>query len=167
MRLAHLLLVPNHLSMSKRSAFTLVEIMIVVAILTNIMLVALPAFIRSRNMAQNTRYISDLRTIAGAFEMYAAENNKYPATTAASVVPAGMDIYLKNIPYTSRNAISGQWYWTYDSTASPSGVVGSLAPNALDDVRMADIDIRIDNGILATGAWRKTDGTNVQFTVEQ
>ncbi len=152
--------------MSKRSAFTLVEIMIVVAILTNVMLVALPAFIRSRNMAQNTRYISDLRTIAGAFEMYAAENNRYPATTAVSVVPTGMSVYLKNIPYTARNAIGGQWYWTYDSAASPAGVVGSLSPFPLDDVRMADIDIRVDNGILATGGWRKTDSTNVQSTVE-
>ena len=152
--------------MSKRSGFTLVEVMIIVAILTNIMLVALPAFIRSRNSAQNTRYLSDLRTISTAFEMYAAENNKYPASAAAGVVPTGMSIYLNNIPYASRNAIGGQWYWTYSSGSSPAAVVGSLSSFALDDVRMAEIDMRIDNGVLTTGAWRKTDATNVQFTVE-
>ena len=153
--------------MSKRSAFTLIEVMIIVALISNVLLVALPAFIRSRNMAQNTRYISDLRTIAGAFEMYAAENNKYPVTAAASVVPSGMEIYLKNIPYTARNAIGGQWYWTYNANGSPAAIVGSLSPFTLDDVRMADIDVRIDNGILATGNWRKPDGFNIQFTVEQ
>jgi len=153
--------------MSKRSAFTLIEVMIIVAILTNVLLVALPAFIRSRNMAQNTRYISDLRTIAGAFEMYAAENNRYPATAAASVVPTGMSIYLAGIPYTVRNAIGGQWYWTYNSAASPAATVGSLSPYTLDDVRMSDIDTRIDNGVLATGTWRKTTTTSVLFTVEQ
>ncbi len=153
--------------MSKRSAFTLIEVMIIVALISNVLLVALPAFIRSRNMAQNTRYISDLRTIAGAFEMYAAENNKYPVTASASVVPTGMSVYLKNIPYTARNAIGGQWYWTYNTAASPAAVVGSLSPFTLDDVRMADIDVRIDNGVLATGTWRKTDATNVQYTVEQ
>ena len=152
--------------MSKRSAFTLVEIMIIVAILTNVLLVALPAFLRSRNMAQNTRYISDLRTISGAFEMYAAENNKYPASAGPSIVPTGMSIYLKNIPYSSRNAISGQWYWTYNSSTSPAAIVGSLSPFALDDVRMGDIDARIDNGILSTGAWRKPDSTNVFYVVE-
>lgn len=153
--------------MSKRSAFTLVEIMIVVAILTNIMLIALPAFLRSRNMAQNTRYISDLRTIAGAFEMYAAENNRYPATTAPSVIPTGMSVYLKNIPYTSLNTLGGQWYWTYDPASSPSASVGSLSPAPLDDVRMGDIDIRIDNGILSTGGWRKTTATDVISIIEQ
>ena len=153
--------------MSKRSAFTLIEVMIIVALISNVLLVALPAFIRSRNMAQNTRYISDLRTIAGAFEMYAAENNKYPATASVGVVPAGMDVYLKNIPYSVRNAIGGQWYWTYNANGSPAAIVGSLSPFTLDDVRMADIDVRIDNGILATGNWRKPDGFNIQFTVEQ
>ena len=152
--------------MSKRSAFTLIETMIIVALISNVLLVALPAFIRSRNMAQNTRYISDLRTIAGAFEMYAAENNKYPASTTASVVPNGMSVYLKNIPYTARNAIGGQWYWTYNSNTSPAALVGSLSPFTLDDVRMADIDARIDNGILATGMWRKSDATNLQFIIE-
>ena len=152
--------------MSKRAAFTLIELMIIVAILTNVLLVALPAFIRSRNMAQNTRYISDLRTISGAFEMYAAENNKYPATATASVVPNGMAVYLKNIPYTARNAIGGQWYWTYNSSGSPAALVGSLSPFTLDDVRMADIDVRIDNGVLSTGMFRKPDTTNLQFIIE-
>lgn len=152
--------------MSKRSAFTLVEIMIIVAILTNILLIAMPAFLRSRNMAQNTRYISDLRTITGAFEMYAAENNKYPATTTYSVVPTGMSVYLKNIPYTSLNALGGQWYWTYNAASSPSASVGSHSAAQLDDVRMGDIDTRIDNGILSTGGWRKISTTDVISVIE-
>jgi type II secretory pathway pseudopilin PulG len=154
-------------ALTLRPAFTLIEIMIIVAILTNVLLVAMPAFLRSRNMAQNTRYISDLRTIAGAFEMYAAENNRYPATTAASLVPSGMNIYLNGIPYTARNALGGQWYWNYTATGSPMASVGSLSPYTLDDVRMADIDMRIDNGVLATGAFRKTDATHIIFVVEQ
>ncbi len=152
--------------MSKRSAFTLIEVMIIVALLTNVMLVALPSFLRSRSMAQNTRYISDLRTVTGAFEIFAAENNRYPATTAPSVVPPGMRIYLDGIPYTTRNAIGGQWYWTFNANTTPSAYVGSLSPYSLDDARMAEIDKRIDNGILATGGWRKPDATNVIFVVE-
>lgn len=152
--------------MSKRSAFTLIELMIIVALISNVLLVALPAFIRSRNVAQNTRYISDLRTIVGAFEMYAAENNKYPASAGPSVVPAGMGVYLKNIPYTTRNAIGGQWYWTYQAAGSPAALVGTLSPSTLDDVRMTDIDVRMDNGVLATGMFRKSDATNLQFIIE-
>ncbi len=141
--------------------------MIIIAILTNIMLFALPAFIRSRNIAQNTRYISDLRTIVGAFEMYAAENNRYPATATYGVVPTGMSIYLHNLPYTELNALGGQWYWTYDTSTSPAAIVGSRSPNALDDVRMGSIDTRIDNGILATGGWRMSTTRDVISIVEQ
>lgn len=31
---------------------------------------------------------------------------------------------------------------------------------------MADIDTRLDNGILATGAWRKSDATDVFYVIE-
>lgn len=93
--------------MSKRSGFKLVETMIIVAILTNILLVALPAFIRARNTAQNSRYINDLRNISGAFEMYAAENYRYPTSAATGIIPSGMGTYLKNIPYSSTNALGG------------------------------------------------------------
>src|SRR4051812_23713115 len=106
---------------STRSAFTLVELMIIVAILADIMIIALPAFIRSRNMAQNTKYVSDLRTCASSFEMYAAENNKYPATTATpGQVPTGMNIYLKGFPWSSTNSIGGQWMWAlgYENTTA-------------------------------------------------
>src|SRR5882757_7014214 len=92
---------------SNRSAFTLVELMIIVAILADLAVIALPAFIRSRNMAQNTKFVSDLRTCAGAFEMYAAENNKYPPSTGAGTVPAGMNVYMRGFPWTSSNSLSG------------------------------------------------------------
>src|SRR5882757_5583791 len=90
---------------SNRSAFTLVELMIIVAILADLAVIALPAFIRSRNMAQNTRFVSDLRTCAGAFEMYAAENNKYPPVTGPGIIPTGMTVYMRGFPWESTNAV--------------------------------------------------------------
>jgi type II secretory pathway pseudopilin PulG len=153
--------------MSKRSGYTLVEIMIIVAILTNVMLIAVPGFLRSRAMSQNTRYISDLRTVAGAFEMYAAENNRYPATTRPSMVPSGMGLYLDRVSYVTRNTLGGQWFWTNNASGSPVASIGSLSPFPLDVARMAEIDARIDNGVLATGAWRKPDATSVILIIEQ
>src|SRR5438067_1586236 len=96
---------------SIRSAFTLVEIMIVVAILVDLAVVALPAFIRSRNLAQNTRFVSDLRTCTGAYEMYGAENNNYPPSTSAGKTPPGMSVYLRGFPWESTNSIGGEWVW--------------------------------------------------------
>jgi type II secretory pathway pseudopilin PulG len=150
---------------STRSAFTLVELMIIVAILADLAIIALPAFIRSRNMAQNTKFISDLRTASGAFEMYAAENNKYPASTAAGTVPSGMPVYLHGFPWTSGNSIGGDWEWQLGYQGTTAAVVSAF-PHAMDDIRMTDIDTRFDNGILATGAFRQADSSHYFYIVE-
>jgi prepilin-type N-terminal cleavage/methylation domain-containing protein len=151
---------------STRSAFTLVELMIAVAILVDLAVIALPAFIRSRNMAQNTKFASDLRTCSGAFEMYAAENNKYPPSTPAGQTPAGMTVYLANFPWTSTNSLGGSWVWATQYENTTAAVVAEF-PRAMDEVRMTDIDGRFDNGILATGAFREVDTTHFMYILEQ
>ena len=157
-------------SIRSRSAFSLVEIMIVIAILLDLAVIALPAFIRSRNMAQNTKYVSDLRTCAGAFEMYAAENNKYPPTTQAGQMPTGMTVYMRGFPWTSTNSLGGDWLWAAPFQSSAGGTVTAAVvtefTKAMDDVRMTDIDARFDNGILATGAFRQADATHYVYMVE-
>lgn len=149
-----------------RSAFTLVELMIIVAILCDLMLVALPAFMRSRNTAQNSRFISDLRTATGAFEMYAAENNKYPAAAATGVVPTGMNAYLNGFPWGDINSIGGAYTWNPGYQSATAAIQLSFA-RSMDDVRMMDIDQRMDNGVLATGNFRKVDGNNYYYILEQ
>ncbi|EDY19146.1 hypothetical protein CfE428DRAFT_3323 [Chthoniobacter flavus Ellin428] len=157
-------------STRSRSAFTLVEIMIVVAILVDLAVIALPAFIRSRNMAQNTRFASDLRTCAGAFEMYAAENNKYPASTSAGQVPAGMNVYLRGFPWTDTNSVGGSWLWQTQYHGANGSITTAAVvitfPHDMDEVRMTDIDTRFDNGILATGAFREVDTKTYMYIVE-
>lgn len=151
---------------STQSAFTLVELMIIVAIMADLMVIALPAFIRSRNMAQNTKYVSDLRTCASSFDMYAAENNKYPPSTPAAQVPSGMTIYLRGFPWTSTNSIGGQWMWATGYQNTTACIVTTFS-SAMDDLRMTDIDTRFDNGILATGAYREVDATHFMYILEQ
>src|SRR5258708_2036528 len=150
---------------SKRSlAFTLVELMICVAILADLAVIALPAFIRSRNLAQNSRFIADLRTGAGAFEMYAAENNKYPNAASAGIVPSGMSVYMGAFPWSSTNAIGGQWVWA-PNYQSCTATIEIQFPGAMDDLRMLDIDTRMDNGILATGSFREVDSTHYFYII--
>ena len=152
--------------MSRKSAFTLIELMLVVAILVDLAVIALPAFIRSRNQAQNTKYISDLRTAAAAFEMYSAENNAYPPDGTPGVVPPGMSLYLKGVDWVNLNSLSGSWKWMlneYSTTAQ----VGVILTSPASDVRMADIDRRIDDGVLSTGAFRKQSSTVFTYTIER
>jgi len=56
--------------------FTLVEIMIVVAIIALLAAIAVPGFLRARKRSQASRIINDLRLIDSAVDQYAIENNK-------------------------------------------------------------------------------------------
>jgi type II secretory pathway pseudopilin PulG len=152
--------------MSKKSAaFSLVELMLVVAILGDLAIVAVPAFIRSRQMAQNTKYMTDNRTATGAFEMYAAENNAYPPDTAAGVMPPGMNIYLQGMAWNDTNSLGAQWKWMLNEYAT-TAQVGIVFPKDGDDVNMASIDLRFDDGILTTGAFRKQAANIYTYTIE-
>ena len=76
----------------KRGGFTLVEIMIVVAIIALLAAIAVPGFLRARKRSQASRIINDLRLIDAAVDQYAIENNKQ---TGTSVPVAAWTAYLK------------------------------------------------------------------------
>ena len=65
-----------HTLNKNRGGFTLVEIMIVVAIIALLAAIAVPNFLRARKRSQATRILEDLRIIDSAIDQYAIENNK-------------------------------------------------------------------------------------------
>src|SRR5688572_8631272 len=75
-----------------RGGFTLVEIMIVVAIIALLAAIAVPNFLRARKRSQATRILEDLRLIDAAIDQYAIENNK---SGGAAVRWADIQNYLK------------------------------------------------------------------------
>ncbi len=77
---------------TRRGGFTLVEIMIVVAIIALLAAIAVPNFLRARKRSQATRCLEDLRIIDSACDQYAIENNK---GTGDSVNWTDIQAYLK------------------------------------------------------------------------
>src|SRR4029077_19904394 len=96
-------------SFQKQVGFTLVEIMIVVAIIALLAAIAVPGFLRARKRSQASRIINDLRLIDSAVDQYAIENNK---TTGDPVAVGDWTNYLKkgtNL-YTTGRDILGNSY---------------------------------------------------------
>ena len=77
---------------NRKSGFTLVEIMIVVAIIGLLAAIAIPNFVKARTTAQKNACINNLRQIDGAKEQWALET-KQAAT--ATPVETDLDGYIK------------------------------------------------------------------------
>lgn len=61
-----------------KRAFTLIELLIVVAIIAILAAIAVPNFLEAQVRAKVSRAKNDMRTMATGLEAYAADNNGYP-----------------------------------------------------------------------------------------
>lgn len=75
-----------------RKGFTLVEIMIVVAIIGLLAAIAIPNFVKARETAQKNACINNMRQIESAKDQWAIENKK---TTGDIVTSDNVSAYIK------------------------------------------------------------------------
>ncbi len=80
---------------SKQRGFTLVEIMIVVAIIGLLAAVAIPNLVEARKRAQINGCKTNLRTIKGAITMFATQENK---SDDHEVTMDDLEKYLSHVP---------------------------------------------------------------------
>jgi prepilin-type N-terminal cleavage/methylation domain-containing protein len=111
--------------------FTLVEIMIVVAIIALLASIAVPNFLRARKRSQATRILEDLRLLDSAMDQYAIETNKMTGTTANF---ADLKNYIKagTVLYNSGKDLFGNSYGPFTVDSIPK--ISTSAFNSLSDV---------------------------------
>ena len=116
---------------SRRTGFTLVEIMIVVAIIALLAAIAVPGFLRARKRSQASRIINDLRLIDSAIDQYAIEMNK---KSGDPVAVADWTNYLKKdtVLYATGKDILGADYGAQTVDSLPK--VPTSSKTALIDV---------------------------------
>ncbi len=117
-----------------RQGFTLVEIMIVVAIIALLASIAVPGFLRARKRSQASRIINDLRLIDAAVDQYAIENNKMSGST---VNTADWTAYMKrgSTLYMTGKDLFGNAYGSQKVDDIPA--VPTATFNTLSDVAPA------------------------------
>jgi prepilin-type N-terminal cleavage/methylation domain-containing protein len=115
----------------RRGGFTLVEIMIVVAIIALLAAIAVPGFLRARKRSQASKILNDLRIIDAAVDQYAIETNR---ATGFQVLTTDWTNYLKkgSILYNTGADLFGQTYGTISVDSLPQA--SNTAWTSLSDV---------------------------------
>jgi prepilin-type N-terminal cleavage/methylation domain-containing protein len=90
---------------SARSAFTLVEIMIVVAIIGLLAAIAIPNFVRARENAQRTACQSNLRGIEGVKATWALDQRRGNTDVPTDADLFGPTLYMSAKPGCPANGI--------------------------------------------------------------
>ena len=117
--------------------FTLVEIMIVVAIIALLAAIAVPGFLRARKRSQASRILNDLRMIDSAVDQYAIESNR--KTGDAVTVPDWTNYVKKgSLLYNSGNSLLGTAY----------------GPQTVDTIpQVTTNDLGVLSDVAGTGFW--------------
>jgi prepilin-type N-terminal cleavage/methylation domain-containing protein len=116
---------------AKRGGFTLVEIMIVVAIIALLAAIAVPGFLRARKRSQASKILNDLRMIDSAIDQYAIETGR---RSGDPVAVADWTNYVKKnaVLYNTAKDLFGNDYGAQTVDSIPQVPPASL--NNLSDV---------------------------------
>ena len=118
-----------HIKTSNKSGFTLVEIMIVVAIIGLLAAIAIPNFVKARETAQLNSIVNNLRILESAKDQWALEAKKGTGDVPTS---ANLTDYLKNNTMPSK--VVGETYNINavgtPSTATTPVKLGTYAANS-------------------------------------
>ena len=117
----------------KTAGFTLVEIMIVVAIIGLLAAIAIPNFVKARETSQLNSILNNLRIIEGAKDQWALENKKGTGDSVNwSTGTTGIADYLKGA--TVKNVVGETYTIDVIGTAATAKTPVKLGTYAANDV---------------------------------
>lgn len=108
--------------------FTLLEMMVVVAIIAILASILIPNFSRARAEAQTAACIGNMKTIATALELYYSDNQSYPSVSRTDIDPSlianTLGNYLSQAPQDPAAGRGSYYMLTSEAASANGGVAG-------------------------------------------
>ena len=157
-------------------AFTLIELLIVVAIIAILAAIAVPNFLEAQTRSKVARCAADMRSLRTAIESYRVDNNKYPETDIGEtdIAQPGVGMYRLTTPLSymtsvpkspfkeqnlgypgfpdpanQKNANREQLYLWVNAKHNPGYTTDSSPADGLDDSYQLDRVVYLAEGNLA------------------
>ncbi len=153
----------------KRKGFTLIELMVVIAIIIILAAIAIPNYLQMTERAKRSRVASDMATLATVLETFKTDWGKYPTATALEAVNDNTTNIFKELSGTTGvinkageyNAVGEEGPIEYIKAGTLTSITNPFMPD--EDVSYGSLNG--DNWVLSaqidTAKWlSRTDGTS-------
>ncbi len=133
--------------------FELAAVLLVLLILAAIVV---PRVGGASEDAQRMAFARQLNGWVDAVNLHQARSGRWPAEAEPGVLPAGLDEFMDAANWAAETPVGGHWDIERDAGGSEAAL-GVRFEGASDrgDAFMQDVDLRVDDGDLAAGRFRK------------
>ena len=145
---------PSAPSSSRKSGFTVIEMMLTVAIVAVLALIATSSYTKYRERVQTMEAVSDIGSLGPLIGQYALDNNGYPDTLADIARDTMKDPWGNPYQYLSHDNNAHRGQWRKDHNIVPinsdydlwSNGKDGLSSGPLTAMHSRDVIVRANNG---------------------